>query len=166
MASRELQHMILCQLREIHPGWIMLDPGCYQNTALTNLPEIKLLPYEEDQGEVLFCDDSNERCILHDVEPNSLVLIVDGEHIYMWREDKLRAALCNLAGLGVGAGAVFDDSGDYIGQKISLCFAYGALEAVFDCELGQGYAPWSVGQTYPEFFGPKVNPRAINVVAQ
>ena len=165
MASEELQHMILCQLREIHAGWIMLDPGCYINTELDDLPEIKLLEYDSNDEEVLFCDDNNDsRCILHDTSPGSLVLIVDGDAIYMWFEEKLREALRTVSGLDVCCETVFDDSGEFVGQRVPLCYTYGALEAVFDVEIGHPYAPWATGHEYSEYFGPKTPP--INVVVQ
>ena len=139
----------------------MLDPGCYYNTELDSLPEIKLLEYDNT---VLFCDSNDQRCFLHDVTAGSLVLVVDNDNIYMWYEDKLRAALRTVAGLHIGCETVFEDSGEFVGQRIPLCYTYGALEAVFDVEIGQPYAPWAQGQEYSEYFGPRTPP--INVAAQ
>ena len=168
MASFDVQHMIECQLREMNTGWVQIEPGYYINQTEDGLCNIKLLEYDSDTREVLFCDGEDPRCFLHGVDDKDIVLVVDDDNIYMWYASVLRKSLQTLASMGLDCETVFDDSGDFIGQKLSLCFAYSTMEAAFESEIGNGLAPWSAGAEFEEYFGPRIGPpgRRRNVLVQ
>jgi len=163
MVSFDLQHMIECQLRDINSGWMQIEPGYYINQTEDGLCNIKLLDYDANTREVLFCDGEDTKCFLHGVDEKDIVLVVDDDSIYMWYGSVLRKSLQTLAGMGMDCETVFDDSGDFIGQKLSLCFAYSTMEAAFTAELGHGMAPWSTGCDFEEYFGPRAPPLDVLV---